>query len=88
MLFRSLVVGLDTLAQHEDAPGFLGRSDYLDEKDVFRRVLLARTANQADGLTLVDWVMLYAWCSFLLQFSKDLRCEAVRGSFHDWGPPG
>jgi hypothetical protein len=81
---EELVVGLDTLAQHEDAPGFLGRSDYLDEKDVFRRVLLARTANQADGLTLVDWVMLYAWCSFLLQFSKDLRCEAVRGSFHDW----
>ena len=81
---EELVVGLDTLAQHEDAPGFLGRSDYLDEKDVFRRVLLARTANQADGLTLVDWVMLYTWCSFLLQFSKDLRCEAVRGSFHDW----
>ena len=81
---EELVGGLDTLAQHEEAPGFLGRSDYLDEKDVFRRVLLARTANQADGLTLVDWVMVYAWCSFLLQFSRDLRSEAVRRSFHDW----
>jgi hypothetical protein len=81
---EGLVGVLDTLAQHENAPEFLGRSDYLDEKDLFQRVLLARPANQTDGLTLVDWVILYAWCSFTLQFSKDLRSEAVRGSFHDW----
>lgn len=81
---EELVNGLDTLAHYDEAPVFLGRSDYLDEKDLFRRVLLARAANQIDGLTLVDWVLLYAWCSFLFHFPKDLRSEAVRRSFHDW----
>jgi hypothetical protein len=81
---EELVGVLDTLARHEEAPDFLGRSDYLNEKDVFRRVLLARTANQADGLTLADWVKLYAWCSFLLKFSENLRDAGVRESFHDW----
>ena len=49
-----------------------------------RRVLLARGANEEDGLTLDDWVMFYAWCVFLLRFSKDLASDQVRVSFNDW----
>ena len=45
---------------------------------------LARGANQADGLTLDDWVMFYAWCAFLLRFSNDLESDQVRASFNDW----
>jgi len=81
---KTLVGVLDALAGHEKAPVFVGHTGYLDEALVFRRVLLARGANQEDGLTLVDWVMFYAWCSFLLRFPTDLGTDAVRADFHDW----
>lgn len=79
-----LVTILETLAKCKEAPNFLGRTSYMDEEGVFRRVLLARGANQEDGLTLIDWVMFYAWCSFLLRFSKDLGSDPVRTWFNDW----
>ncbi len=81
---EQLVSILETFARREEAPNFLGRANYMDEEAVFRRVLLARGANQEDGLTLDDWVMFYAWCSFLLRFSNDLGSEPVRVSFNDW----
>ena len=79
-----MVTILETLAKCKEAPSFLGRTSYMDEEGVFRRVLLARGANQEDGLTLIDWVMFYAWSSFLLRFSKDLGSDPVRAWFNDW----
>jgi len=83
-LVELLVNILDTLVRQTEAPNFLGRADYMSEEAVFRRVLLARGANEEDGLTLDDWVMFYAWCVFLLRFSKDLASDQVRVSFNDW----
>jgi len=79
-----LVEGLDTLSGHAEAPSFLGRVDYLDEVDLLRRILLARGANQEDGLTLVDWVLFYAWCLFLRRYPQDLKSEQARACLHDW----
>ena len=56
----------------------------MDEAAIFRRVLLARGANQDDGLTLVDWVVFCAWCAFLLRNPKDLNSAAGLSAFHDW----
>ena len=56
----------------------------MDEEGVLRRVLLARGANQEDGLTFVDWVVFYGWCSFLIRFPQDLATAPVRASFNDW----
>jgi uncharacterized protein DUF262 len=81
---EQLVSVLDTLARRQESPNFLGPVDYMDEKAVFRRVLLARGANQDGGLTLVDWVIFYAWCSFLIRFPQDLESEPMRAAFHDW----
>ena len=81
---EQLVSILETLARRAEAPSFLGRADYMNEEAVFRRVLLARGANQEDGLTLDDWVMFYAWCAFLLRFSNDLGSYQVRAFFNDW----
>jgi hypothetical protein len=81
---EQLVSILETLAKRSNAPNFLGRVTYMDEDAVFRRVLLARGANQENGLTIDDWLMFYAWCSFLLRFSNDLALEPVRASFNDW----
>ncbi|HWU85980.1 MAG TPA: DUF262 domain-containing protein [Kofleriaceae bacterium] len=81
---KTIVGVFDALAGHDTAPSFLGHAGYVDEAGVFRRVLLARSANHTDGLTLVDWVMFYAWCSFLLRFSSELATAPVRVAFHDW----
>ena len=81
---EELVGVLDTLVRYEEAPTFLGRVDYLDESDIFRRILRARRASQEGGLTLVDWVMFYAWCSFLRRFARDLGGEPARALLHDW----
>lgn len=81
---KTLVGVLDVLARYQNAPVFVGQTGHLDEALVFRRVLLARGANHEDGLTLVDWVMFYACCSFLLRFPTGLETDAVRADFHDW----
>lgn len=83
-LVECLVGVLDTLAANDHAPRFLRGAEYFDETVTFRRILLARGANQDDGLTLLDWVMFFAWCTFLLRFPDDLGNELVRASFHDW----
>lgn len=83
-IVKTLVGVLDALAGHNMAPMFVGYTGYLDEELMFRRILLARGANQEDGLTLIDWVMFYAWCSFVLRFSSDLGTASVRAAFHDW----
>ena len=83
-LVELLVNVLDTLARQTEAPNFLGRANYMGEEAVFRQILLARGANEVDGLTLDDWVMFYAWCVFLFRFSMNVACDQVRASFNDW----
>ena len=75
---------METLAGHQEAPVFLPQTRYMNEAAVFQRVLLARGANQDDGLTLVDWVVFCAWCTFLLRNPKDLFSAAAQSAFHDW----
>jgi hypothetical protein len=74
--FEQLVSIMDTLARRTEAPNLLGRTDYMNEADVFRRVLLARGATEKDRLSLEHWVM-FTCGAFLLRFSDDLG----RGSF-------
>lgn len=81
---EQLVSLMETLAGHSAAPMFLPQSRHVNEAGVFQRVLLARGANQDDGLTLVDWVVFCAWCNFLLRNPKDLGSAAVLSAFHDW----
>jgi hypothetical protein len=81
---KTVVSVLDTLAGRKTALSFLTHTRYVDEAALFRRVLLAQGANQDDGLTLVDWVMFYAWCSFLLRFSANLEDAGTAAAFHDW----
>jgi hypothetical protein len=81
---EQLIRLLDTLAGHRESPAFLGRADYLNETALFRRVLLARGANQDEGLTLEDWVLFFAWGSFVLRFADDLASDATRAAFHEW----
>jgi hypothetical protein len=75
---------METLAGHPAAPIFLPQTHHMKEADVFQRVLLARGANQDDGLTLVDWVLFCAWCTFLLRNPNDLGSAAAQSAFHDW----
>lgn len=75
---------METLAGHPAAPIFLPQTHHMKEADVFQRVLLARGANQDDGLTLVDWVVFCAWCTFLLRNPNDLGSAAAQSAFHDW----
>lgn len=79
------VVGvMDALSSSPRAPRFLGEGAYVDEAGLLRRVLLARGANLDEGLTLVDWVLFYAWASFLRRWADELEDDGVRGAFHDW----
>ncbi|WP_295613314.1 DUF262 domain-containing protein [uncultured Lamprocystis sp.] len=75
---------METLAGHPAAPVFLPQTRYVNEAAVFQRVLLARGANQDDGLTLVDWVVFCAWCTFLLRNPNDLGSAAAQSALHDW----
>lgn len=81
---KQLVSLMETLAGHPVAPTFLPQTHHMDEAAIFRRVLLARGANQDEGLTLVDWVVFCAWCAFLLRNPKDLDSAAGLSAFHDW----
>lgn len=83
-MVKTLVTVMDALAGNREAPSFLGRTSYLDEVLVFRRVLQARGASQEDGLTLIDWVMFYSWCSFLLLIPAGPTTATLRMAFHDW----
>lgn len=75
---------METLSKHSEAPVFLPQTRHIDEADVFQRVLLARSANQDGGLTLVDWVVFCAWCIFLLRNPTDLGSAAMQSAFHNW----
>jgi hypothetical protein len=79
----NLTLLLDTLSS-ADVAAFVGEDSYVDEARLFRRVLMARGANETEGLTLVDWVLFYAWCAFLLRYWKELKTPACRDAFHDW----
>lgn len=74
---------LDALAGNGQ-PAFIGSTAFVDERALFRRVLLARDAKATDGLNLTDWVLFYAWCAFVRRFARSLRDEGGRAVFHDW----
>ena len=80
---EQLTLALDALARNS-GPKFLRRSDYLDEASLFERILSAREAHVQGGLTLEDWALFFAWCSFLLRFADSLGAEPTRAAFHDW----
>jgi hypothetical protein len=74
---------LDRLVEH-GSPVFLARRDYLDERALFDRVLLAAGEREDDGLKLADWVRFYAWCAFLLAAPDALQPASFRTAFHEW----
>lgn len=83
-LVENLVEFLEILSSRLEGHGFLRGDRYLDETDLFRRVLRGLEANQDDGLTLIDWLKFFSWTVYVIDFSGDREEVAADAWFHDW----
>jgi hypothetical protein len=80
-----LVDLFNTLAAAPDLrdEGFLESADYVDESALFEKILADKGSSRG-GVTFVDWVKFYAYCSFLLQYDGDLETDNCEQIFSEW----
>ncbi len=79
---QRLVRLLDVLSESPGGElGFIGRSDYFDERAAFESLL---NPDGRFGINLPDWAKFSAYGMFLLTRADGLGDQAAQTAFHDW----